>query len=160
MTAYLALEINGTTLPLVATTPKPKTDPKTGVVTTSTNTYFVFRDPNKDDRGFGHDFKALGSDLPTSVKIDGHEIALEAGFTSGEYKGVVKPVKARNAASGVFTSSTLGEPRRFKVAVTVRKDGRWNITASVFGIGGGTSASPEVSGAKDDAIAAWMRENA
>ena len=46
--------------------------------------YYAFRLPGGKYTGFGTQIGALADELPTSAIVDGHEVALAAGFTASE----------------------------------------------------------------------------
>lgn len=106
--------------------------------------YYAFRLPGGKYTGFGTQIGALSDELPTSATVDGHEVTLEAGFTSATKRnadGSVTNVTPRPKVSytGNVDLPSLGQ-RTVKVIVSVTKSGDWNVNATVTKV---HSVSPE-----------------
>ena len=131
----LAFEVCGITLGLSETTVKA-----------GTHTFHTFRVGPKASMA-GAMVPPLATELPKSVTIDGVTIHLASDVRTTDYTTKapipVEEQRARVAYSGPATlPSFKGEVRQVSVAISVRKDGQWNVKATVNKTGGG-SVSPE-----------------
>jgi hypothetical protein len=141
---HLKLTINGATLPIL------ETEAKSG------NKYFTLRAPHHKNGMTGIEIPALAETLPASVEIDGLTVKLEHGLTSATSRdeaGVVITIpesERRLRASGTLTATfpTIGEERTATVAISLRKDGGWQVKVTV---NRGTGAASPASAAKRQA---------
>ena len=163
MSTNLTTVIAGHKLPLLATEVMKKDEHGNKVGTGKF--WHCFRLPTSKAVMFGLKYPALDVALPTSIEIDGHEVALTVEMQSATYEDrVTKTVKVRNErhlsakGNGTFTSPTLGEDRSYSVTITDLGDGTWNIKISVNR--GSGSVSPESRQAKAtanaEALAAFL----
>lgn len=141
---HLTLTISGQSLPIL------ETEAKSG------NKYFTFREPHHKNGMTGVMIPALATDLPTEVLVDGVKIPLEHGLTSATTRdeaGVtiqIPEADRRLRASGSVTTTfpTIGEERTAQVAISMRKDGGWQVKVTV---NRGTGAASPASAAKRQA---------
>jgi hypothetical protein len=141
---HLKLTINGATLPIL------ETEAKSG------NKYFTLREPHHKNGMTGIAIPALAETLPTSVQVDGITIPLEHGLTaatSRDEAGVTITIpenerRLRASGSATATFPTIGEERTATVAISLRKDGGWQVKITV---NRGTGAASPANAAKRQA---------
>lgn len=134
----ITLTICGTTLPLRETLVKKRTDGRT---------YHTLRAASAESAPiFGHAIQALATDLPTSVTVDGVEVALTAGLTAAEDKKGNKLTQRKKVSADVaVTLPSLGEERMVHISISEKQDNLgWQLKASINRKAtGGGSVSPE-----------------
>lgn len=86
--------------------------------------------------GFGEPVPPLDEHLPESVEVAGVTVPLTDVLRT-EYKGEVKDHAPGTRRQGEAVVSVDGEDRRFRLTLSIRGNGDWNVKSTINRMGGG-----------------------